>query len=189
MQPACFETDRLSFRPHRLEDFEDTVALWSDPVVTRYVGGQPLTREDVWSRLLRHAGLWYFLGFGYWAVRARDSGRFVGQVGFADYRRDILPGLGDQPEMGWMLAPWAHGQGFGREAVEGALAWADRAWGTRNTVCFIQDGNLPSLRLAQKVGFRETGRSTYHGKPVILLARRGGVGTVPDAAPAPAPVE
>jgi RimJ/RimL family protein N-acetyltransferase len=43
------ETNRLRLRGHRLEDFEDCFALWSDPDVVRYIGGKPLGRKSVWD--------------------------------------------------------------------------------------------------------------------------------------------
>ncbi|MFD2031163.1 GNAT family N-acetyltransferase [Ancylobacter dichloromethanicus] len=56
-------------RPHRAEDFEAYAAMWAEPAVVRFIGGVPFTREAAWSRLLRHPGLWTFLGFGSFAVR------------------------------------------------------------------------------------------------------------------------
>ena len=72
------ETDRLTMRPHVLEDYDDSFAMWSDSEVTRFIGGQPSTREETWSRLLRYVGHWTMLGFGYWAVRDKVSGTFIG---------------------------------------------------------------------------------------------------------------
>ena len=74
------ETERLILRGHRLEDFDDSFALWSDPKVTRYTGNKPASREEVWNRLLRYVGHWALLGYGFWNVRERGSDRFVGEV-------------------------------------------------------------------------------------------------------------
>jgi hypothetical protein len=41
------ESERLRLRGHRLEDYENCAALWGDLEVTRYIGGRPLTREEV----------------------------------------------------------------------------------------------------------------------------------------------
>ena len=57
----------------------------------RALGGQPFAAEDVWSKLLRYAGHWALLGFGYWAIEEKSSGRFVGEAGFADFKRAIEP--------------------------------------------------------------------------------------------------
>ena len=34
------ETERLRLRGHRRDDFAACCALWSDPVVTQYIGGK-----------------------------------------------------------------------------------------------------------------------------------------------------
>ena len=40
------ETERLIMRDHRLADFDAYVAMWADPIVTRFIGGRPRTREE-----------------------------------------------------------------------------------------------------------------------------------------------
>jgi RimJ/RimL family protein N-acetyltransferase len=165
------ETARLTLRGHRLDDFADSFAMWSDPQVTRFIGGKPSTEEEAWSRLLRYAGHWPLLGFGYWLVEETATGRFVGEVGFANFRRDLNPPLGDRPEAGWALATWAQGQGYATEAVRAAHAWGDAHFGARTTVCMIAPEHLASLRLAERVGYREVARTTYKGAPTVLLER------------------
>jgi RimJ/RimL family protein N-acetyltransferase len=39
--------------------------------------------------------------------------------------------------MGWVLATWAHGQGFAAEAVAAGLAWGQGQWGDAPVVCII----------------------------------------------------
>ncbi len=180
-QPRIFETERLVLAPHGLADYEDMCTLWSDPSVTRHIGGRPSTPEEVWARLLRYAGTWALRGFGFWALRDRQTGTYLGEAGFLDLHREVQPPLGDAPELGFALLPRAQGRGIATEAVRAALDWADRAWPGGETVCMIDPANLPSLRVADKLGYRETGRGTYRGDIVALLARRAGAapGLVP----------
>src|SRR5437660_1168592 len=74
----AIDTERLTMHGHALEDFDEYTVMWGNPKVTRHVGGRPFTREECWTRLLRNVGHWQLLGFGYWIVRERASGRFVG---------------------------------------------------------------------------------------------------------------
>jgi RimJ/RimL family protein N-acetyltransferase len=170
-QVPTIETARLRLRGHRLEDFSDCAAMWADPAVTRHIGGRPFSREEVWSKILRYAGLWALLGFGYWAIEEKASGRFAGEVGFADFKREIEPSFGGLPEIGWALASWAHGRGFATEAVGAAVAWGDRHFGTRQTVCLIDPHNAASIRVAEKCGYREFERTKYKNQPTILFRR------------------
>ncbi len=168
------ETARLRLRAHRVADLGDCAAMWGDPIVTRHIGGKPASVEESWGKILRYAGLWSLMGFGYWAIEEKSTGRFVGEVGFADFKRDMTPPL-DAPEAGWVLAPWAHGVGYATEAVRAALGWSDRNLGP-STVCIIDPPNVASIGVAQKCGYREIGRSTYKGSDAISF-RRGAPAT------------
>ncbi len=165
-------TDRLILRGHRLDDLADCEALWGDPEVVRYISGQPSTPEDTWARVLRLVGHWSVMGFGYWVVRERDGGGFVGQVGLADFRRELEPSFEGAPEAGWVLSPRVHGLGYATEAVGAALAWADRALEAPRIVCLIHPDNRASLAVAERSGFSEYARTTYKGEPTVLLERR-----------------
>ncbi|ACC73205.1 GNAT family N-acetyltransferase [Paraburkholderia phymatum] len=166
------ETDRLILRPHVREDFDGSYALWSDETVTRFIGGKPFSREEVWSRLLRYVGHWTLLGYGYWVIREKGSGRYVGEIGFADYQRAMDPPL-DAPEIGWVLMPSMHGIGYATEAVRGALAWAEARWPGRDTVCIIAPDNVASRRVAAKCGYIEERQTTYNGHPTGVFRRVG----------------
>lgn len=168
------ETERLVLRGHTPADFDECAAMWADPLVTRHIGGRPSSAEEVWTRLLRYAGMWALLGYGYWVVRERETGRFVGELGFADFRREITPALGDAPEAGWVLAARAHGRGFATEGLRAALAWGDAHLASPRTVCIIAPENAASLRVAEKCGYREGTRTTYKGEPTIICERRRG---------------
>ena len=164
-------TDRLTLRAHTLADFEDSCAMWADEGVTRYIGGRPATREECWSRLLRYAGLWALLGYGYWVVRETATGHFVGEVGFANFARELDPPFGDTPEIGWALSPTAHGQGYATEAVRAVTTWGDHRFGHARTVCMISPENTPSIRVAEKCGYREYARTSFKGAPTVLFER------------------
>ncbi|MGO4571509.1 GNAT family N-acetyltransferase [Microvirga sp. 2TAF3] len=158
-------------RCHRTDDFDDCLAMWADSGVTRFIGGRPFTQEEVWSRLLRYVGHWSLLGYGFWAVEEKATGAFLGEIGFADFKRTIEPSLEGMPEIGWVLIPKAHGKGYATEAVRAATAWGDTHFGEARTVCIISPENLPSIRVAEKCGYREFLRTNYKDKPAILFRR------------------
>jgi RimJ/RimL family protein N-acetyltransferase len=162
-------TERLCLRGYRFEDFAHCFAMWTDPQVTRYTTGRPLSEEETWTRFLRAIGHWSLLGFGYWAVEEKATGNFVGELGFADLKRDLQPSLQGLPEMGWIFSSAVHRKGYASEAIRAALAWAKPRFAPKHPVCLISPENHPSIRLAAKSGFREFQRTTYKGDPVILF--------------------
>ena len=171
-EAPVIETDRLILRPHELGDFEDYFAMWSDSSVARAIGGGIATRETTWLRFLRYAGHWSLMGFGYWAVVSRETGRFIGEVGFADYHRDIDPPLDGMPEIGWALVRAAQGQGLATEAVRAVVVWGDTHFGAHTrTACLINPGNAASLHIAETFGYRETARTIYKDRPMLMLVR------------------
>ena len=165
------ETARLILRPFTQDDLEAQAKAMGDPEVVRHLGGAPFSREDSWRRLLCAPGLWALLGYGYWAVTARD-GRYLGQLGFADFKREMTPRIEGVPEMGWIFAPAAQGQGFATEAGLAALAWADEVLQAREITAIIDAANTPSIRVAEKCGFNENEPALYRGEPILLFRRR-----------------
>jgi RimJ/RimL family protein N-acetyltransferase len=146
--------------------------MWADPRVVKYIGGKPSSGHQSWLRMLRYFGLWELLGYGFWAVEERASGRFIGELGFADFKRELEPSIEGFPEIGWALAPDAHGKGYATEALRAAVDWGDRYFAWPRTVCVIEPGNLPSLRVAAKLGYTECAKTSINGSPILLFERK-----------------
>lgn len=161
---------RLVLRPPTLSDAEDSAALWADARVTRWIGGTPSSASAAWLRLLAYAGHWALLGYGYFAVRERATGRFVGEVGLADFRRQVDPPL-RHPEAGVALAPWAHGRGYATEALSCVLAWADRVLRPSRTACLVAPENTASQRVVAKCGYARVRETLFQGAPTLVYER------------------
>lgn len=171
MTAPVLVTPRLTLAAHDPADLAAFAAMWADPQVYAMTSGHAFTREEVWHRLLRYTGHWQLVGYGNWAVRETATGRIVGEIGLMDSRRATVPLFEGTPEMGWVLSPWAHGQGFAREGLAAALAWAD-AQGISRTVCIIDPANAPSIKLAGRVGYNLMTEATYRDAPSLLFERR-----------------
>ena len=170
---VVLRTDRLILRPHILGDFEDSFDMWSDPTTTEFIGGHPSTREECWSRFLRYVGMWPILGFGYWAIMERDTQTFVGEIGCAEFKRDIVPPI-SLPESGWAITRRARGKGYAEEALRAALDWTDESLKIDGTTCIIAADNRVSRRLAEKVGYKCVGSAVYKGNPLDVFTRKLG---------------
>lgn len=164
------ETERLQLRGHSVDDFPSSTAMWADPMVTRYILERPQTQEEAWRRFLGYVGHWAVTGFGYWVIIEKQTGEFVGEAGFADYKRQIEPSLQGMPEIGWVLARRAHGKGFATEAVRAITAWGDANFRT-STRCIIAPDNAASFRVAEKCGYHEMARTKYHEHETVMLSR------------------
>lgn len=171
MTLPVLETARLRLRHRTLDDFDFFAEMWADPDVTRFITGDPLSREATWSKFLRSVGHWSLMGFGYWVVEEKGSGRLLGEVGFGDFKREMVPSIEGEPEIGWVLAANSHGQGFASEAAMAAIGWGDAHFRQGRMSCIIEDGHDASVRVAEKCGFSLSHKTSYHEANLLVLHR------------------
>ena len=157
-------------RDFKLGDLDYFLRFFADPEASEHVGG-PIGREDTWRRLLTGSALWPLTGIGMWAIERRSDGATIGHLGFFDFLRDCEPSIAGAVEMGWILAPEAHGKGLAREACTTILTWFEEHFGKQPIWAMISPGNDPSMRLAEKLGFQRQPDGTYRDKPQTYWLR------------------
>jgi ribosomal-protein-alanine N-acetyltransferase len=158
-------TARLELRPFRVEDAAELHEIFSDPE-THTIGEGPLTslaQTAAWiSRRAetkrRHGLLWY-------AVRARDDGRMLGNCGLFAGRAGSA-----EPEIGYEIRRSCQGLGLATEAAAAVLDDAlasgiSRVWAT------IRPRNTASLRVAAKIGMTPQHTRSDSRGPLVYLAR------------------
>ncbi|TDU84169.1 RimJ/RimL family protein N-acetyltransferase [Kribbella voronezhensis] len=141
-------TDRLLLRPYRDEDRPAFAAMNADPEVMKYLGGEPLTREQS-DEITAGANQRYVAeSIGFLAVERRSDGAFLGACGLM--RPDEwFPG---EIEVGWRLAReyWGHGY-----ATEAAISWLDHAFRERSdprVIAVADTPNLNSIAVMKRLG-------------------------------------
>ena len=174
-------TERLILRGYQRDDFEAIYRIGADAEVTRFIGGPIVSRNKAWEKFLRGPAMWPMIGYGMWIVQRRSDGVVLGQIGYADFMREMDPPLADVPEMAWVLGGGGKdgggqygaglGQGYGSEALAAVLVWGDANLSAPNFQCIIAPDNLPSLKLAARFGFTELRRSAYLDGEIIVLER------------------
>jgi RimJ/RimL family protein N-acetyltransferase len=164
------ESERLILRHVEAADVDYFAAAHADEEVSRHVGG-PISREDAWRRGMTGAGFWGVLGIGVWAIERRADCRTIGHIGFFDFQRDMTPSIAGEPEMGWIFSRDAQGQGFATEAGRAALNWFDSTFGPISIPAIIAPENLPSIRLAERLGFERQPDATYRGEATAFFRR------------------
>jgi RimJ/RimL family protein N-acetyltransferase len=157
------ETERLRLRPFRRSDFEDYAALNADPEVLRHLGSgtQTWDRGRSWRHMAFLIGHWQLGGAGMWAIEHRETGAFVGSVGFA--APDGWPGF----ELAWILARRWWGQGFATEGARAALAHAFNVLEKGHVISLIHPENRASIRVAERIGERLEGRIEHGGREML----------------------
>lgn len=145
MTGPVIQTERLTLRPIAMEDFPRWAEMMADPEAARFLGGaQPAA--TAWRGFMTMAGAWSLTGVSMFSVIERDSGLWLGRIG--PWRPHDWPGT----EVGWGLHPEAQGKGFGVEAAAAAIDYAFDVLGWTEVIHCIDPDNLPSIRLAERIG-------------------------------------
>ena len=169
---TLIETPRLIMRPFDLAEAGEAFAWFGDPRVMRYVPtGPDPSIERTRSRLAGYVAHQAANGFSKWAVVDRASGRLIGDAGLLRLDSQGWPGWID---LGFRLVPGSWGRGL---ATEAAHAWANAAFSRfhlATLVALVHPDNAASLRVVEKVGFRQRGRETVLGMPCLLFDRVAG---------------
>ncbi len=140
------QTDRLTLRAFREEDFEAWAAIMGDGDVMTFLGGKPMARSDAWRAMAMTLGHWALRGYGMWAVERKADGALMGRVGLL--HPEGWTGL----EVGWTLGKPFWGQGYATEAAASALRYAFLTQAVDRVVSNIDAGNKASQAVALRLG-------------------------------------
>jgi RimJ/RimL family protein N-acetyltransferase len=141
------ETPRLLLRPPEARDVQAMLEIHQNPEVVRYIGtGVAGDIAVAWRNVAIMIGHWQMLGFGPWIITGKGNGEILGRVGMWDSAGG--PGV----ELGWMLRREAWGKGYATEAARAALDWGWANTDYDYVISLIHEINLPSIRIAEKLG-------------------------------------
>lgn len=140
-------TDRLEVRPPTESDRDRFVELFCDDDFMVFSSGVldvPAANSRFDEMLVRAADL----TFAKQPIIPQSGGTIVGYAGvnWFDFEGER------RLEFGWRLAPEARGNGYATEATRTVLGLAAETF-SGEILCMIDPKNLPSQRVATKVGF------------------------------------
>jgi [ribosomal protein S5]-alanine N-acetyltransferase len=149
------QSARLGFRWWASDDTALARALWTDPAVTRWIGG-PWTAEQADTRLAREIAIGRSEGVEYWPISLLETGDHVGCCGLRPYQ----PANGVL-EVGVHLRPEHWGRGYAIEAARVVMHHAFRTLNARALFAGHHPSNAPSRRIMDTLGFRYTHDERY----------------------------
>ena len=148
---ATARLDLVRVAPEHAEAF---FQIYGDPTVVRLYPKEPCATVDDCHDVVAAIQAIEARGEGYrWAVRRRTDGAILGAVGFHDWDR-----RGAWAAFSYELVPSARGQGLAAEAARAALSFGFETMRLTRVIAEIHAENVPSLRLAQALGFVSSGR-------------------------------
>jgi RimJ/RimL family protein N-acetyltransferase len=161
------ETERLRLRSFRKSDLDDYAALNADREVLRYraTGSEPWDRGRSSRHMAFLVGHWKLWDAGTWAMEDKESGAFLGMVGFSS--PEGWPGF----ELAWTLARRAWGHGYATEGARAAMDHAFTVWKRAHIISLIAPENRASIRVAERLGERLEERILHLGREMLRYGR------------------
>jgi ribosomal-protein-alanine N-acetyltransferase len=141
------ETDRLLLREFVPSDVDALAAVISDPETMRFYPA-PRDRAGVESWIERNRRRYRDDGHGLWGMVLKSSGEVIGDCGLT---RQTVDGE-DEIEIGYHVRRDLWGQGLAPEAARACRDYGFARLGAERQISLIRPENLPSRRVAEKVG-------------------------------------
>jgi RimJ/RimL family protein N-acetyltransferase len=165
------ETERLLLRMPRADDAAGLLEAFADPDAMRYIGDGSTTdlagSEAAVARWLERWDAW---GIGMFVVERREDGRVLGRSGFLRWDPETWEIDGSATELGWGLAREHWGRGYATEAALALRDWGAAEHGLTRLISLIQPGNVPSVRVAEKIGETLEREVVVRDRPTFLYS-------------------
>jgi RimJ/RimL family protein N-acetyltransferase len=168
---AVIETERLLLRKPVPEDARQLLEAFADPEAMRHIGDGSTTdlagAEQTVDRWLERWDIWQI---GMFVIERTEDERVLGRAGFLRWDPETWEIGGSETELGWGLAREHWGHGYATEAAVALRDWALGGLGLTRLISLIQQGNLRSVRVAEKLGERRERDIEVRGKPTSLYS-------------------
>jgi len=159
------ETPRLVLRELTLDDLEFVAGMLAHPDVMHF-WPRPYTHAEAADWIGRHQERYARDGFGYWLALDKASGRPIGQAGLLRQELDGVVETG----VGYILHRPFWGKGYATEAAVGCRDHAFEKLGKLRVTATVRPENLPSRRVAERIGLKFERMTTWAGMPHMLYA-------------------
>ena len=83
----------------------------ADEATVRYLGVEPMNRQQAWRSMAAIMGHWEIRGYGFFSLESKETGEWVGRVG--PWNPEGWPA----PEVGWTISPDHLRKGYATEAA------------------------------------------------------------------------
>lgn len=162
-----FATERLRLRAPKLADWPAYREVFTSDRAVHLDG--PFSEDEAWADFCEGIAGWMLRGAGMWTITAKDDDEALGWLYLWQEKGD------PEPEMGWVLTAAAEGKGLALEAARAALPHAVALYGRGGFVSYINAGNAPSARLAERLGAaRDAVAETAYGEADLHIYRHTG---------------
>lgn len=163
IKDSIITTKRLYLEALNESDMHGLKSMLQDPdVMYAYEGAFSDKEVDEWYK--RQLSRYEEYGFGLWAVKIKTSDEFIGQCGITmqSCNGKLVP------EIGYLLRKEFWHKGYATEAAKACMAYGFSKLGFTELFSIIRDGNIASMRVAERNGMTITGYCVKHFKGIDM---------------------
>jgi len=147
------QTSRLTLRPMSIADAESLHTIMSDAEVMAFWDMSEIEDIELTIAILKsQLGDMKAKKSSYWAMTRTEDGMFVGCCDLSQIDR-----WHHRAEVGFIVARSFWGDGYAQEAMAAVVDHAAQALKLRRLTARTHLGNIRSVRLLEKLGFRHEG--------------------------------
>ena len=142
------DAPRLLFREFTPDDYADAASVLLDDEIMKKMS--PVVSKELVRRwLARRLEQYRTLGHSHWHVSLKESGEFAGIIGIVPEKIEDAEHIA----LGYLICREHQRNGYAYEGSKACLDWAFHTLDTDEIVAEIDEDNLPSRLLAEKLGF------------------------------------
>jgi RimJ/RimL family protein N-acetyltransferase len=161
---ALLRTATLQLRAAAQDDLDALHRLWTHPEVRRYLfDDQAVSLQEARGFLGGSDRSFREEGYGLWLFFDKESEDPAGFAGF-------LRSPAGEPNLIFGTRPDRRGRGYATDAASAVIAYAFEVLGRQRIVAEVDEPNLASIRVLERLGMQRTGRAIVKGRPLLYYS-------------------
>jgi RimJ/RimL family protein N-acetyltransferase len=162
---CVLETNRLQLRPCQIEDVQLVHALWTIDRVRYFLfDNRVISSDEAHSFVEDSVANFEQYGYGLWLIFERNIDSLIGFAGF-------LRSEEGTPRLIYGVHPDRWGYGYATEAAKGVLSYALETLSLPKVRADVDEPNIASVRVLEKLGMRQIGREVVNEHPLLYFEK------------------
>lgn len=157
---VIFETEDLIVREQTVEDVKALYEIYQADSIKQFLDPLYSTLEEEEAYTKKYIAYVYeYYGYGLWYIEDKRNGKCVGRAGISPrIFEDGVSGI----ELGYVIAQEYQNKGICTDVCRRILDYAKEKHDIHKVYCLIREDNIPSIRVAEKLGFCQEKRLETH---------------------------
>lgn len=153
---TILRTKRCILREIKIEDVDALYKIYQNKDVAKFMDGMLEDRNEEIEYTRNYINKVYgYYDFGMWIVEDIETGEVIGRAGIEQKERE------EAVELGYLISESKQRQGYAYEVCSGIINYVERELSFDKIYIYTKKENIPSIKLAEKLGFRYCNRKSY----------------------------